>query len=232
MTDIDARTCVEAGEVLETALGYFEKRIRPLAGDQAEPFRVYLFSGETGYQLYLAHTTFFPAESTSGVFMPAMQQLLIWNTPDRGQMLSTVRHEGLHQYMHRLVRDQPTWLGEGLAEYWESADFTKGTSRENAPTEGKLSALRTYQAEFLPLERFLHLPRADFYREAGLHYTQAWAFVHFLLQDDRVSRALFDGLLDALIAGASSEQALERVFGPLDLPALERSFRAHLRKLL
>ncbi len=231
-SDIDEGTCKEAVAILETAFDHFAKRIRPLPEGRSGRFRVYLFSGETSYQAYLLHSTFTTAESTAGVFVPSVEQLLIWNTPDRRLMLDTIRHEGLHQYMQRLVGDQPPWLAEGLGEYWEAADFTKSTSRQVVPTPERLADLRALQRGLLPLGRFLRLSRAQFYGEWQRSYLQAWAFVHFLLAGDRASRARFDAILDALAVGTPPDQAVELVFPPEDAPALEAAFQAHLRELL
>lgn len=231
VSDIDERTCREAAGLLETALDHFQSRHRSLPKGRAERFPVYLFSGEIGYQLYLVDTTLFPAESSLGAFVPGMGQLLIWNVPDRTRMLNTVRHEGLHQYMHRLMRDQPVWLAEGLGEYWEEADFSKSKSLQNQPSQEKLLAVRALRRDFLPLERFLHVPRGEFYGNVSLSYTQAWAFVHFLQHSGREHLQLFDALLDELIAGSDADEAIEAVFGGRDLAELEAAFGRYLSEL-
>ena len=42
----------------------------------------------------------------------------------------TVQHEGFHQFAHAVIGgDIPTWLNEGLAEYFGEALFTGGRVR-------------------------------------------------------------------------------------------------------
>jgi hypothetical protein len=41
-------------------------------------------------------------------------------------MLRTVRHEGFHQYLDRMLPETPVWLNEGTAEYFETAVLAGG----------------------------------------------------------------------------------------------------------
>ena len=230
-SDIDLRTCREAGDILETALRYYERRYVPIPKEKTERFPVFVFSGETGYQDYLVDISFFPAENTAGVYLPSLKQLLIWNTPNREDMLNTVRHEGLHQYMDYVLGDHPRWMAEGLGEYWEAADFTKGRSKQNAPTPEKILATKSMRTRFTPLERFLRMDAREFMARPSIHYTQAWAFMHFLHHGGDEFEALFDGMMEELLQGGAPLDAVELVFGELDLAALETSFMEYCLSL-
>lgn len=231
VSDIDLRTCKEAAEVLEKALEHYQSRYRALSARDEERFRVYLFSGETGYQSYLAGATLLPAPDSLGIFVPSLRQLLIWNTPDRAGMLDTIRHEGLHQYLDRVLGDPPVWLDEGLGEYWGSADFTKTRSRQNDPTPERRARLRALRKELVPLERFLRVERGDFYGNPTLYYDQAWAFVHFLQHSGREHQRLFDALFDELASGTGPDEAVEAVFADVDLEELQRDFDRYVLAL-
>ena len=69
-------------------------------------------------------------------------------------MLQTVRHEGFHQYLDRLVSNPPVWFNEGLAEYFEMRDARERESwrrRERHPRHSEFLE----SATLLPLVDFL-----------------------------------------------------------------------------
>jgi hypothetical protein len=227
-SDIDRKTCVEAGEVLENSLGRYIARMRPLPKDKPEPFRVYLFGGFAGYSRYVQDALSARAENTAGLYDPRLKQLLIWNLPDHQQMLQTVRHEGLHQYVDRWLDDPPRWLNEGLAEYYENADFTLGPSNEIRIHPEHLRVIRAHDDKLIPLSAFIKYDPAHFYAAAELDYAEAWALVHFLLNSTPAHRKIFDALLDALQRGDENDDALEHAFLGADFAKLQTEFDAYV----
>jgi len=221
-SNIDRRTCVDAARILEVAFERFSGALRPVELEDGAEFRVYLFDGENGYQRYVSDLFGQRRENTAGLYSPMLDQLLIWNLPDREAMLRTVRHEGFHQYFSQLVRDPPVWLNEGLAEYWEAADFTKSRSKMVPVRREYLGAFTgMFAFNRTRLTTFVALDPASFYANAEVTYGLAWSFVYFLLHSTRENQALFDELIDRLAAGESGRVATEAVFGdrlgPLDV---------------
>jgi tetratricopeptide (TPR) repeat protein len=231
VTDIDLKTCKLAADLLESSVRRFEARLRPLPAEGARRFPVYLFSGQAGYERYLSEGLDMRVESTAGIYHLGLRQLLIWNLPDRTAMFETVRHEGLHQYLHRWIAEPPVWLNEGLAEFYENAQFHRPPSQEIQLHPGHLETLQTQRNTLPSLETFVRLEPAGFYPNAQLHYAQAWAFVHMLLTTTPERRKLFDALLDAGAEGASASEAIELVFGGLDLRALDAALLEHVDAL-
>ncbi len=231
VSDIDLKTCKLAADLLESSVRRFEARLRPLPAEDARRFPVYLFSGQAGYERYLSEGLDVRAESTAGIYHLGLRQLLIWNLPDRTAMFETVRHEGLHQYLHRWIAEPPVWLNEGLAEFYENAQFQRPPSQEIQLHPGHLETLRNQRNTLPSLATFVRLEPAGFYPNAQLHYAQAWAFVHMLLTTTPERRKLFDALLDAGAAGASASEAIERVFAGVDLRALDSALLEHIGTL-
>ena len=229
-SDMGKRVCVDAASVLESSYERFSNRLGEAdMGD--EPFRVYLFAGEAGYHRYARGILGGTPENTAGVYSPALGQLLIWNVPERSEMMQTVRHEGFHQYFDRLVGDSPRWLNEGLAEYYENADFTKGRSRQILPHPEHLRTLEARDWKLVELEEFVRQEPEVFYGDAAGNYAQAWLLVHYLQESGGTERGVLEGLIAELAGSEDSAVALEAAFEGVDYAALQRGLAQHLNGL-
>ncbi len=226
VSDMERSTCFEIAGELEEFYKKYNVHLRRVGGSADRKFRVYFFSGVTGYEAYCQDLFGYEPESTLGLYSPSVKQLLVWNSPDSRMVMRTVRHEGFHQYLDCLTSEAPHWLNEGLAEYFEQATLVRGRWKDDQVNEQHLAVLAQY--EWTPLEELVKADAAAFMSKVGLHYPQAWAFVHFLLNGRGQKKALFDPFIDRLIGGASRKEALDRVFGDVDWKALERELRDHV----
>jgi hypothetical protein len=226
-SDINERICFEAAQILEAAYSMFLARLEraPPAGMR---FRVFLFSDEAGYQAHVKDMLGRPAHGTGGLYAPALQQLLIWDPGNRDVMIRAVRHEGFHQYLHRIMPDPPRWFDEGLAEYFEGAKVVRGEWSLGAPRREHLDLLvRTRK----PLDEFLFLDARGFYADPRLHYAEAWAFVHFLLHHTPWHRELLDRFWDAFRRVPSQGDAVREALADCPLKILDADFEAYVRRL-
>jgi hypothetical protein len=223
LSDMDLRTCKEVALVLESSLARFRSLLPGARAAAAEPFRVYVFSGRAGYLDYARGTLGISPESSAGLYSPALRQLLVWNVPDKGDLLRTVRHEGLHQYLDS-VMEAPVWLSEGLAEYFEMADFTRRASAEIPVRRDHVELLRGALARWRPLFELVELDDDAFYADSDLHYAQAWASVYFLRHSTPEHRAAFERLLELLAARVPAPDAVRASLGE-DLHALDYELR-------
>jgi hypothetical protein len=222
-SDLDAAICADAARELEALRTRFEHRLQRLPA-RAQRFRVYLFSGERGYQEHLRRLLG-PglAVHTQGMHVRALRQMFVWNLSAREQTWEAIRHEGVHQLLGEALADPPRWLDEGLAVYFERTGDALG-----APREDLLARLRAEPA--IPLAELLQQQDAQFFAGGERSYAQAWAFVHLLLHGAPEHRATFDALWRALAAGARGRAAVERTLLPR-LEQLERDLAAHLARL-
>ncbi len=231
VSDMGRSACFEVAEELEKFFLKYNRNVRRLPSDDGDRrFRVYLFSGLSGYETYCKDLFGDEPESELGRYSLTLKQLLIWNSPDRRWMMRTVRHEGFHQYLDRLSGEAPVWLHEGMAEYFEQSKIVRGRWQDDQVVEQHLAVLE--RSAWTPLEKFVQLESRGFRANTALHYAQGWAFVHFLTNSSRrEDRARLDELLDALAEGAPRSAALERSFADTDWPDLESRFRAHVAAL-
>ena len=107
----------------------------------------------------------------------------------RGQLLSTIAHEGAHQILHNTGVQQrlslwPMWLSEGLAEFMAPTSFGRRNRWKGAgeTNDLRMFELETYlQSQFISgfdgttIARTVSAARLD-----STGYAIAWAIVHYL----------------------------------------------------
>jgi len=230
-SDIDLAICFEASKILEEAYATYSANLEKVRGEKKR-FRVYLFSGEAGYNSYKKSFGVKSTMASAGVYIPTLKQLLIWNLPDRDSMLKTIRHEGFHQYLDSLTTvTPPVWFNEGLAEYYEQAEKKKGRWLLDTVNTYHLRILTSQEIKIMPLKDFIYLSYNDFYKNASLCYAQSWAFIHFLRHSTPTNRKMFNSLFELFQRNLPVRATLEDIFNKIDLDKLEADFKDHLKRL-
>ena len=226
-SDIDKRTCRDAAEILEAAFNLYSREFREVELERR--FDVYLFSGQASYLAYASELYGFNATGSGGFYTNELKQLLIWNLPQRDQMLRTIRHEGLHQYMDSAYGWIPRWLNEGLAEYFENADRSGTRWELGLPHSRHVRVLR--QESPAGLEEFLGQTDRQFMARTDLSYAQSWALVHFLKHGVYAKERLIDRYFESVLAGSDSMKAFQEILKRLGWKRLDQALENHLRQL-
>jgi hypothetical protein len=151
--------------------------------------------------------------------------------------VSTIIHEGTHQAafncgLHRRYADNPVWLTEGMALYFEVPDVRspigwRSVGRVNPP---RLKQFREALREGRPDDSLTSLIADDErFRDAGeveTAYAEAWAFTHFLIKTRRDQYVSFlqSGRENGRLKWKSRQErldAFEQAFGvaPAELDA-------------
>ncbi len=231
-SDHSQKLCADAAQELEQSRSLYDRVLgRPEPAADAQRHAVFLFSGLSGYLAYSATLLGSEPQNTAGLYTPVLKQLLIWNLPDRAAMLRTVRHEGFHQYLDRMLPASPTWFNEGTAEYFETARLEGGAQKHGEPLREHVQKLSGKEFKWVPLDELVHMGRTEFHGESSAHYAQSWALVHLLLQGSREDKALYQACFDALLAGDSPRAAADKAFGKADMGKLLARLREHVRAL-
>lgn len=142
-------------------------------------------------------------------------------------------HEYTHYLTYRNLRNVPSWLNEGLADFY-STFFVDDDGRcviGRAPL-GRIATLRT--RPMWSLSRFLHPETAArlFENESNtlLFYAQAWAFVHYMTLSDNGSRqGQILRYLEALQTAPSQVAAARQAFGA-DLNQLDSQLDRYVNR--
>lgn len=231
LSDIDADTCQKAALALEDALIDFRGSVKSLQSDAKRQYRVYLFSGRTGFDTYISDANSLIGkvpDQVAGLYSPILKQLLIWNLPNRDEMFRVIRHEGFHQYLDRLLPDPPVWFNEGLAVYFEGLKRVGGTLRTNLVRDDLLRRLSP--GSLIPMAEFVRITPGAFYGDAARCYPEAWLVAHLLRQGAPRHAELYRALLARLETAAGSE-AVRATFDDATLRALDADLAAHLAEL-
>jgi hypothetical protein len=116
-------------------------------------------------------------------------------------LTSVVYHELTHYFLTRALVSRPTWLNEGLAEYFATAEIRDDEVALGAVSPERMQLLKT--SSLLPLKDFFAVTSTSpYYNEtskASVYYAEAWAFTHYMLHGEH--EAKFKQYLDALIKG-------------------------------
>ena len=102
---------------------------------------------------------------------------------------TTLYHECHHAFVFREIRKNgrkppfPTWVEEGLAQYFELSDLVGEELRTGVIDKAALRRLRRARAEgkTIPLVRLLAITGYD-QVDNGVAYPEYWALVHYLEQ--------------------------------------------------
>jgi hypothetical protein len=165
---------------------------------------------------------------SAGLYTPDLKVLLIWNLPQRDEIMTTVRHEGFHQYLDRIMANPPLWFNEGLAEYFEVARVVGGRWKFGAP---RADHLRTLEEGTRSLEKWLFIDEREFMEKAGFNYAQSWAFMQFLRHSTRENEELFERFWQAFKTTPNTKAAIRHALGDRPLWELDREFAEHVGKL-
>src|SRR2546426_3082147 len=143
-----------------------------------------------------------------------------------------VFHEYVHSLLHQSFRWLPTWLDEGLAEFYGSTRFEQSKVNVGAPSP----RARTVQQNLLiPFETLLTVNPYVYYgndeSQIDLFYAESWALVHYLIfgpgmeQGKRLNR-----FYNQLQQGEDQKKAFEDAVG--NLKETERNLDQYVNQFL
>jgi len=153
--------------------------------------RVVVFSNADDFQAYAAGPTAFIHSGVTGYCHlktdedgNTFYELVTFEHDGLWQVLA---HEGFHQFLgYELGSEVPSWLNEGMAQYFETSYIGNGRLHTGLINRSKLRAaqylIRT--GRFVPVSQLLQLDRATFYANARITYPMSWALVYYLMARD------------------------------------------------
>ena len=199
------------------------------AADPQSRFRVIIFSMRKEYDdfgtAYLGGNEF-----SIGKFVPSCDLLLILDQGNFADTYEVLFHEAFHQFMHRHVKNPPTWLDEGLATHYGYARPTRNSLTFSRPSAlyWKLTRKLISKRQALPLTDVVGASHSAFYAMTpvdvsgyenvttkSLHYAEAYTLVHLLLSDAGGRKRLQDYVRALAESDGRNTAAITReYFGP------------------
>ena len=128
---------------------------------------------------------------------------------------NVVYHEYVHTLLHANFRWIPTWLDEGLAEFYGNTRFEGDKVYIGAPS---VRVQRLRGAAFIKIDELIsENPWVKFRNDQekiNLYYSEAWALVHYLTFGPGMERgAKLNKFYSALMLGDDQKKAFQEAFG-------------------
>lgn len=140
-----------------------------------------------------------------------------------------VYHEYTHSLLHLNFRWLPTWLDEGLAEFYGFTRFEKEHTYIGAPPRNARYMSILYRRPSMPLGAFIE-KRGSFSKDeedTQLFYAQSWALTHFLsLSEGMGGGARLNHFFNELQHGTDQQKAFQETFG--DFKTVQKNFDQYL----
>jgi hypothetical protein len=253
-----ARYCGALFERLYVSFHNYWKQRGLKLSEPEFPLVALIFAGEKEFAAFATKDAGADAATAKGYFSIGTNQMVLYDLTAgkpgdiEGQLalvpfnIATVIHEATHQIafnsgMHTRYADNPLWLVEGMAMYFETPDLS---SKSGWKTAGAVNDLRLEQfQEFAARRRqpdsLVTLIASDARftdsDQMGDAYAEAWALSHFLIQRKKEAYVKYLGTLAAkprLVFDSPEERLAEfrAAFGA-DLEQLNSELLKHVRKL-
>ena len=222
-TDLDDETAREAAVRMTAMAEEYARRIRGFGVTVTRRLPFHLFSRAEDY-----HKAGGPANSWG--FYLGTKLMATASRGDNSRTWYMIQHEGFHQFLDAAMRSKvPTWLNEGLAEYFGHAIWTgDGFVMGAVPDYRRMRVQeRIKLGKTLDMTDLLKMEFETWNEQMSTrNYDQAWALVYFLIHgEDGKYRKPLGRFLTDLGAGRPWEPAFVRHFGR-DANALEKRHNA------
>lgn len=153
------------------------------------------------------------------------RDFIVLSANSSGNLTHVVYHELTHYFLSRSLESRPTWLNEGLAEYFATASIDDENIYLGGLSPERMEILRT--GRLIPLKDFFTVDdRSPYYNEttkANAFYAQAWAFTHFMMHGPY--KAEFKRYIEAL----TRSDARFEDFVTADLRKLDGDFDLYMK---
>jgi hypothetical protein len=141
-----------------------------------------------------------------------------------------VQHEGFHQFAAAVIRGElPTWLNEGIAEYFGESIFTGDGFVSGIVPSWRLKRIQEQikTNQFKTIRQIMLIPQSEWNsRLSSANYDQAWSMVHFLAHgaNGRYQQP-FVNFMKAIGRGVPWPNAWKQTFG--DASGFEQQWREY-----
>jgi Flp pilus assembly protein TadD len=167
----------------------------------------------------------------AGMFESSMNQFYIAIELDAQgpNPYETIYHEYYHSLTMPYYPDLPTWLSEGLADFFGNSEIDGKNALVGTAAPELLYQLQTNP--LIPLETLFRVDRSSpYYNEDSkvtMFYAESWALVHYLMiGDNQAHKPMLTAYLKALDAGDKQDHAATKAFG--DVTKLQNNLQDYV----
>ncbi len=241
-TDLTRTQTVPFGRHMDAVFDEYVRRFAAFEQRDSGPMPLYLFSRSEDYHAFLKSLGI-EARHSGGMFFVTHDARGLATYIDNERIDETyavLQHEGFHQFAWtRLGPDLPTWVNEGLAQYFEDAPLVNGRLVVGATDRTRLKRVRQalQGRQTLPLGTLFGLSERQWgdalhtdADHSGLIYAQAWSVVYFLIHgEDGKYRDAFNRYLQAVSTGREEGVAFAEAFGGSNPSSMQRRWAAYVQ---
>jgi len=123
--------------------------------------------------------------TAGGFYISRLNEASVYTGKNDGRMYDVTRHEATHAIVNGAFGRIPTWLNEGLAEYFEQLSFHNSMLRIVSLNN---EHLRLIARSHLPeLAGYFKLTSKQWYAESNKNerYALGWSIVYFLMSSKK-----------------------------------------------
>jgi tetratricopeptide (TPR) repeat protein len=198
----------------------------PSVGDSSVPITVVVFKNDSAYRPFKPLHQGKPAD-VSGHFQSSGDVAYIALAAGRGagNPYAIIFHEYVHALTSGgalpailgapLPTPLPTWISEGLAEYFSSFEVTGGGRKGRLGAAIASHARLLRERQLIPLETLLAVDQtSQFYVETdkkSLFYAESWALAHYLMRPG-ARRSQLRQFINALAQGKPADFSFRQAF--------------------
>ncbi|MBV9081062.1 MAG: tetratricopeptide repeat protein [Acidobacteriaceae bacterium] len=197
---------------VRAALEWFERLYTFFSQETGLPLegrsvRVIAFRSEREYQPYrlgpLAHAYYIGTGDRDCIVLPRLGN----------NEFATAGHEYAHLVLHATGRRLPSWLDEGLADFFSTVRISKTGASIGGELPAHTQSLRRLAWMELPrMFSIMHDDVRDDRALAEVFYSESWALTHMLMLSPEYAPRFHD-VVERIASGAPSEEALVNVYG-------------------
>lgn len=173
--------------------------------------------------------------AVEGYYAVEDDTIVVWGNEVRQKMVASIYHEATHALLRREYTMVPSWIDEGLAEFFEGFRVQGSATIALSPEYNNGWAKRfLLEGQLLPLDDYLRLTNHQWIEldrnPQNLARITAWSLISFLMETDGGRHAL-RRYLQAIKRGTPGEavavgfQELDAAY-PGGIASLERNWRS------
>ncbi len=227
VTDGSERDGRAVAKEFEQMHGVFASRFRKATLESGAPLTIFAVR-EAGLK-ELGAGFYKDREQVAGLFFTGWERQFAMVRLDTfgDENQAVVFHEYTHSVLHANLHWLPTWLDEGLAEFYAYTRFQSDKIYVGAPS---VRYRHLVGESLIPVPKMLVANGGTFGKDQrmnDLFYGEAWAMVHFMtFSPEMESGAKMDRFLALLESGTPQTEAFQQVFGD------PKVFQDHLSQYL
>lgn len=220
-TSASERTARDTLQQFEQVRAFFLSSLSK-SKEKPAPVRIVAFNSLKEYEPYRFN------EVAIAYYHPGTEHDTIVMSHAGSETFPTAIHEYVHLVIHESGFRLPTWLNEGLADFYSTLHPVGGKIMIGDLIPGRYQAL--LRDKWVPLPVILaadqHSPYYNEKNKAGALYDESWALVHMLVLSPEY-RPKWEQFMLAMVKGEESVQALTSTYGK-PLGEIQRDLQDYL----